>query len=70
MCMVESNTNDDIFFLGKNFVLIKTTRRVEDLYVYNKDIKTVETVPIITGTTSYNFPTTNTTYILVFTKSL
>ena len=68
--MVESNINADTYGLGNNFVVQKPTRRVAYVYEYGKYINRIENIPTITGATTYNFPTTNTTYILILKKYL
>ena len=55
---------------GENVVVWKTDRIVIYVYAYGKDIKKIEKKFIITGVTVYNFTTTNTTYFLIFNKSL
>jgi hypothetical protein len=56
--------------LGKNFVVLAYTTRTADVYAYDKSIKPIENVPIVSGATAYDCPRTKETYILVFHESL
>ena len=66
----ECDTNADTCCLGKNFIVLTPTYRTADVYAYDASIKPIETVPIVSGATTYNNPITGKTYILVFNKSL
>ena len=49
---------------------MKYTTRTADVYAYDKSIKPIENVPIVTGATAYDDNRTGQTYILVFNESL
>jgi hypothetical protein len=66
----ECDTNGDTCCLGKNFLVLDATFRTADVYAYDTSIQPIENVPIVTGATAYDDPTTGTTYILVFNESL
>lgn len=67
---IENDSNADTCCLGKNFIVLEHTRRTADVYAYDKSITPIHNVPIVSGATAYDCPTTNTTYILVFHESL
>ena len=66
----ECDTNADTCCLGKNFIVLTPTFRTADVYAYDTSIKPIENVPIVSGATAYDDPTTGETYILVFNESL
>jgi hypothetical protein len=67
----ECDTNADTCCLvGKNFLVLHATFRTADAYAYDMSIQPIENVPIVTGATAYDDPSTGTTYILVFNESL
>ncbi|KAI2501831.1 hypothetical protein MHU86_12596 [Fragilaria crotonensis] len=66
----ECDSNADTCCLGTNFVVLQSTYRTADVYAYDSSIKPIENVPIVTGATAYDDPTTGTTFILVFHESL
>ena len=66
----ECDTNADTCCLGRNFVVLNPTFRTADVYAYDTSIKPIENVPIVSGATAYDDPTSGTTYILVFHESL
>lgn len=66
----EADTNADTCCLGTNFIVLHYTNRVADVYAYDKSIEPIHNVPIVSGATAYDCPTTRTTYILVFNEAL
>ena len=66
----ECDTNADTCCLGKNFIVLNATYRTADVYAYDASIKPIENVPIVSGATAFDDPTTGTTLILVFHESL
>jgi hypothetical protein len=66
----ECDTNADTCCLGKNFIVLNATYRTADVYAYDASIKPIENVPIVSGATAFDDPTTGTTFILVFHESL
>jgi hypothetical protein len=66
----ECDTNADTCCLGKNFLVLHATYRTADVYAYDASIKPIENVPIVSGATAFDDPTTGTTLILVFHESL
>ena len=66
----ENDTDADTCCLGKNFIIYKYTTRTADVYAYDKSYKPITNVPIVTGATAYDNPTTGETYILLFNESL
>ena len=66
----ECDTNADTCCLGRNFVVLNPTFRTADVYAYDTNIKPIENVPIVSGATVYDDPTTGITFILVFHESL
>ena len=67
---IECDSNADTCVLGKNFVVLAMTYRTADVYPYDNKYKPITNVPIVTGATAWDDPTTAQTYILVFNKSL
>ena len=57
----ECDTNADTCCLGRNFTILEYTRRTADVYVYDKSIKPTENVPIVSGATAWDDPTTGET---------
>ena len=66
----ECDTNADTCCLGKNFVVLEYTIRTADVYAYDKSIKPIEGVPIVTGATAWDHPVTNETFIIVINEAL
>ena len=66
----ECDSNADTCCLGTNFVVLQATYRTADVYAYDTSIQPIENVPIVSGATAYDDPTTHTTYILVFNEAL
>lgn len=66
----EADSNADTCCLGQNFVVLQYTNRVADVYAYNKSLKPVQNVPIVSGATAYDCPKTRSTYILVVNEAL
>ena len=66
----ECDTNADTCCLGKNFVVLEYTQRVADVYAYIKDLAPILGVPIVSGATAWDDPTTEQTYILVINEGL
>ena len=66
----ECDTNADTCCLGRNFTILEYTRRTADVYAYDKSIKPIENVPIVSGATAWDDPTTGETYILVINEAL
>ena len=66
----ECDTNADTCCLGQNFVILEYTRRTADVYAYDKSIKPLENVPIVSGATAWDDPITKQTVILVINEAL
>ena len=66
----ELDTNADTCCLGTNFIVLAYTTRMADVYAYDESIQPIENVPIVSGATAFDDPTTGLTYILVFNESL
>ena len=66
----ECDTNADTCCMGQNFVVLEYTQRIADVYSYDKSIKPIENVPIVSGATAWDDHTTGTTYILVLNEGL
>jgi hypothetical protein len=66
----ECDTNADTCCLGKNFVIVEYTRRAADVYSYDKSIKPIENVPIVSGATAWDDPMTGETFILIINEAL
>ena len=66
----ECDTNADTCCLGKNFVILEYTQRTADVYAYDKAIKPLQNVPIVTGATAWDDPITGETYIIVVNEAL
>ena len=60
----ECDTNADTCCLGKNFTILNYTRRVDDVYAYDKSIKPIENVPIVSAATIFDDHTTGKSYVL------
>lgn len=65
----ELDSNADTCCLGSNFVILNYTRRVADVYSYDKSSKPIENVPIVSGATAYDDPSGK-TYILIVNEGL
>ena len=61
----DSDTNDGTCFLGTNFIPIAYINRTADVYPYGDAYEPLENVPIVSGDTAYDHPSSN-TYILIF----
>ena len=57
----ECDTNAETCCLGENFVILEYTRRTADVYAYDKSLKPMEGVPIVSGATAWDDPMTNQT---------
>lgn len=66
----ECDTNADTCCLGKNFIVLEYTQRVADVYAYDKAIKPIENIPIVSGATAWHDIRTKQTYILVINEAL
>ena len=66
----ECDSNVDTCCLGKNFVILEYSRRVADVYAYGQSIKPIQGVPIINGTTAWDDPESNQTYIFIVIEAL
>ena len=66
----ECDTNADTCCIRQNFVVLEYTQRIADVYSYDKSIKPIENVPIVSGATAWDDHTTGTTYILVVNEGL
>ena len=66
----ECDTNADTCCLGKNFVILEYTQRTADVYAYDKSIKPIENVPIVSAATAWDDPITGQTYIIVINEAL
>ena len=66
----ECDTNADTCCLGRNFIVLEYTRRTADVYGYDKAIKPIEDVPIVSGATAWDDPNTGETFILVINEAL
>ena len=66
----ECDTNADTVCLGTNFVILNYTTRSADVYAYDKSIKPIENIPIVTGATAYDDTDSGKTTILVFHEAL
>ena len=67
---IENDSNADTCCLGKNFVILEYTTKQVDVFAYDKSIKPLENVPIVTGATAWTDLDTNITYILVINEGL
>ena len=66
----ECDTNADTCCLGRNFKVLEYTRRTADVYAYDKSIKPIENVPIVSGATAWDDPISGQTYIIVINEAL
>ena len=66
----ESDTNADTCCLGANFAVLSMTHRSADVFPYDKSYKPIQNVPIVTGATAWDDPTSGETFILVFHEAL
>ena len=55
--------NADTFCLGKNFVLLKYTQKMVNVYAYNKSLKPIKGVTTMNGATAWDDLVTQHTYI-------
>ena len=66
----ECDTDAGTCCLCRNFTVYKYTRRTADIYTYDKSHTPATNVPIVTGATAYNDPTSGNTFILLFNEAL
>jgi hypothetical protein len=66
----ETDNNADTCCLGINFVILMETLRYADVYAYDESIAPIQNVPIVTGATAYDCPTTGVTHILIINEGL
>ena len=64
------DSNADTCCLGSNFIVLENTRRTADVYAYDKSIKPISNVPILSGATACDDPNTGETYIIVINEAL
>ena len=67
---IEGDSNANTCCLGKNFVILEYTTKQVDAYAYDKSVKPLENVPIVTGATAWTDPATENTHILVINEGL
>ena len=65
----ECGTDADTCCLGKNFVVYKYTRRITDVYAYDKSYAPATNVPFVMGATAYDDPLSGRTFILLFNEA-
>ena len=65
----ECDTDADTCCLGKNFIIYQRTNRSAEVYSYDPKAPP-KTIPIVTGATSYDDPTTEETIVLLFHECL
>ena len=66
----ESDTNADTCCLGANFAVLSMTHRSAYVFPYDKSYNPIQNVPIVTGATAWDDPTSGETFILVFHEAL
>ena len=66
----ECDTNADTCCLGTNWVILEYTRRTADVYAYDKSIKPIEGVPIVSGATTWHDPRSGEAYIVIINEAL
>ena len=66
----ESNSNADTCCLGKNFLVINYITITVDIYPYDSSYTPIQNVPIISGATAYDDPSTGQTYVLINNEGL
>ena len=66
----ECDSNADTCCLGTNFIILKYSKRTADVYPYDKSYAPIHVVPIVSGATAYDDPTTGDTTILVVNEAL
>ena len=66
----ETDTNADTCCLGTNFRILNYTGRVADVSPYDKSYPAVQGVPIVTGVTAWDEPSTGTTHLLIIHEGL
>ena len=54
--MNETDSNADTCCLGNNFVILHYTTKQVDVYAYDKDIRPLRNVPVVTGPTAWDNP--------------
>ena len=67
---IELDTHADTCVLGHNFVVLSYTSRVTDVYGYSPELGAIKNIPIVTGATAVDNPTTGETIILVVNEAL
>ena len=66
----EADSNADTCCLGSNFIVLRYTNKMADVYPYNNSYEPIANVPIVSGATAYTDVASGQTYILVFNESL
>lgn len=64
------DTNADTCCLGPNYAVLAPTMGMANVYAYDKLIRPVKGIPILSGGTAYDDPITGKTYILVINQGL
>lgn len=66
----ETDSNADTCCLGQNFIVLSYTNRTADVFPYDSSYQPITNVPIVTGATAWDCPSTGSTYILVIHEGL
>ena len=66
----ESDSNADTCCLGKNFAIMSYTSRTADVYPYDSSYAPIQNVPIVSGATAYDHPSTGQTWLLIINEGL
>ena len=56
--------------MGSNFVILNYTRRTADVYPYDSSYEPISNVPIVSGVTAYDDPSTGLTWLLIINEGL
>ena len=64
------DTHADTCVLGHNFIVLNYTSQVTDVYGYSPELGAIKNIPIVTGATAVDNPTTGETIILVVNEAL
>ena len=66
----ETDSNDDTFCLGTNFIVMTMPERTSNVYPYDTSYEPMYNVPIVTGALTYTDRNTGISFIIVINEAL
>ena len=56
--------------MGRKFVIVEHITRTADVYAYDKEVASLNLVPIVSGATAWDDPVSGQTYIILINEAL